>query len=336
MKLIIPAAIERKLNAYVQAVDGEIAGMGKIEMRDDGNLWVMDLAIYDQEVTAGTADLDSASLAMFQTELIRKGESPKDWYLWWHSHNNFSSFFSKTDTDTMDSSTEFDHLVSLVVNKKRERKCRLDTHRPFRLTIPEVNVEVAPLVTARSMEIEAQISELMDQLALETESIPGGLEAVETEVAAKVRVKKYPAYTGYSGNGASFGKQGRRDESYFNESFNEDWSKKRKKDGGVTTSKEIIEKVYGVDELELMIEQTESIVNAHIANGNADTPECEQLQADLADYYDALLELQPERGEKPDDKDYWDGREWRSYEEYNEEQEHLPALPAPYKYGFQS
>lgn len=173
MKLIIPKQVEVKLHQYVRAVTTEIAGMGKISITEEGDALVEDIAIYDQEVTGGTADLSPQALAGFLTELVQKGENPAQWKLWWHSHADMAAFFSGRDTDTMDSSTEFDTLISLVVNRRRERKARFDMHRPFR-----VHADV-------SVEIQG-----------ESEDVP---EDIAAEVAAKVKVRSFRDNTGYSG-----------------------------------------------------------------------------------------------------------------------------------------
>jgi hypothetical protein len=141
MKLIIPKPIEEKIHAYVMAVNSEIAGMGKVKLTDPTTIEVVDVMIYEQEVSGATADLSTQAIARWQTELVRRGESPKEWRLWWHSHDTMAAFFSKRDTDTMDLNTDSDWMISLVVNKKREREARLDLYRPFRMFI-EAGVEV--------------------------------------------------------------------------------------------------------------------------------------------------------------------------------------------------
>lgn len=173
MKLIIPKSIEQKLHQYVRAVTTEIAGMGKISITQNGDAIVEDIAIYDQEVTGGTADLSPEALAGFLTDLVQRGENPAHWKLWWHSHADMAAFFSSRDTDTMESSTEFDMLISLVVNRKRDRKARFDMHRPFR-----VNSDV-------TIEIQG-----------ESDDVP---EDIAAEVAAKVKVHSFLDRTRNSG-----------------------------------------------------------------------------------------------------------------------------------------
>jgi hypothetical protein len=337
MKLIIPAPIERKLHAYVKAVDGEIAGMGEIEVRDDGNLWVVDVAIYDQEVTGGTADLSSEALAHFQTDLIKNGKSPKNWYLWWHSHANMGAFFSTTDTGTIETSTEFDHVVSLVVNKRRERKARLDTHTPFRITVLDLPIEVPAEVNPRTIEIDEtiegfkkHIEDLEEEKLLMEHAAP---EGIEEEVAQKVKQKIYAKPARQLGFGHG-GKQ-QADRSYLDREFDDSWSKKRKKDGSAIIIGEVMR---GLDEDELLIsiEQIETMIKAHEANGNGDTVECEELRADLQMYNDTLMDMWGNiysLGLDDPENSYWNGQRWVKTWEPADDADSLPALPYPYSYG---
>lgn len=153
------AEVEAKLNSYVMAVDTEIAGMGKVRVSEEGDIMLLDVAIYDQTVTGGTADLSSEALARFQMELIQKGESPKDWTLWWHSHASMTAFFSNTDTGTIDASTEYQYLVSLVVNRRRERRARLDLYEPFRFTQYNLAIIVGTAENVIPEEIIAEVAE---------------------------------------------------------------------------------------------------------------------------------------------------------------------------------
>ena len=160
MKLTIPEEVEQKIHAYVMSVPGEIAGMGKVRIApDNDNIIVEDVMIYEQEVTAGTADLSPQSIAKWQHELVKAGGSPKQWRLWWHSHASMAAFFSKTDTDTMDRQTEGDWMVSLVVNKRRERQARLDLYRPFRVYMDELGIEIEGEAFTIPADIAAEVAE---------------------------------------------------------------------------------------------------------------------------------------------------------------------------------
>lgn len=157
MKLIIPKEIEARIHAYAMGVESEIAGMGKV--RVEGNdIITEEVMIYEQEVTGATADLSTKALAGFQSELVKAGGSPKHWKLWFHSHDTMAAFFSGRDTDTIDAQTESDWMVSLVVNKRRERKARLDLYRPFRMHA-ELEIIVGETSFSVPPDIQKEIAE---------------------------------------------------------------------------------------------------------------------------------------------------------------------------------
>lgn len=352
MKLIIPAELERKLDAYVQAVNAEIAGMGEIELRDDGNIWVTDIAIYTQNVTSGTADLSPQALAAFQTELIKSGRSPKKWNLWWHSHNDFAAFFSGTDTGTIAASTEYDSIVSLVVNKKGERKCRIDYHRPWPMFMDNVLVQVAPEINEHTLAIEEDIFQIGKQIGelnsrvveLRKMQDTAGFDTpdVKAEVEEKVTIKNLqnsPKYKPWEPKKpAGFG-----DNKDFELPFRDNWSKKRKKGGTVTiigSENETIK--LDRDEIELVIEDTQKLIRANVGNGNGNSAECEELRVQWRKYLNYLNEL--DDAEMAEYGLFWDGENWTDAEgnvkhqviEYEDDGldygDDLPPLPNGYHY----
>lgn len=305
MRLIIPPEVESKIHAYVMAVEGEIAGMGKVKVNEDtGDIVVEDVCIYDQEVTGGTADLSTEALAGFMMEKIQAGESLAPWILWWHSHSNMAAFFSGRDTSTIDGSTDFQHLISLVVNKRRERECRIDTFRPFRMTTEDVSV----VVPGSSFIVPEDIKE---------------------EVAAKVKEKK----TSWQGNGSTHGHyEGTRwvphtgqhslydDEHPWdtngakkvgsllapfqpagfrngNESDSRNWNP----NNGNTASGGAKDEVefdtiddFDQEQLRQIIAGAKAQMQAMVDYGKDDSPEYIQMQNDLADYEYQLAELERE------------------------------------------
>ena len=159
MRLIIPKEVEARIHAYTMSVSSEIAGMGRVTVDPDGEtITVEEVMIYEQEVTGATADLSPLAIAKWQCALVKAGGSPKDWRLWWHSHDNMAAFFSTTDTDTMDRQTEGDWMVSLVVNKRRERQARLDLYRPFRMYMDKIPVQIGVEEEAAAYKVPADIA----------------------------------------------------------------------------------------------------------------------------------------------------------------------------------
>lgn len=260
MNLLIPSKVEQKLNAYVKSVSTEIAGMGKAVISEAGNIMLLDVAIYDQEVTGGTADLSSEALARFQTELIQKGESPKDWIVWWHSHANMGAFFSNTDTTTINSSNEFQYLVSLVVNKKRERKARLDLYHPFRFT--QDNLEI--IVESPQEEVSQEIKD---------------------EVEAKVKIKTY------NWQGSSTSKERGQGKGLFKlpSGHTEGKGSPAKSDDdyvGYESGTSVIDKSTYLDRDEILtiISVIREYMKGHENKGTTDGYEYQQLKEDLTDF----------------------------------------------------
>lgn len=132
MNVTLTSDVWERMKAYVDLCNEEISGLGKVE-RDGDNFRIVDIALFEQTVSAAHSDITAEALAKFQVELIRKNESLEDWNFWWHSHAKMGVFFSGTDTGTIDSSTEFKYLVSLVTNHKHEFTARVDIYEPVRM-----------------------------------------------------------------------------------------------------------------------------------------------------------------------------------------------------------
>lgn len=253
MKIIIPQAVEAKIHAYVMSVDSEIAGMGKVKVIDASTILIEDVMIYEQEVTGTTADLSPQAMAKWTHQLVQAGGSPKDWRLWWHSHDTMPAFFSKRDTDTMDANEQGDWMLSLVVNKKRERKARLDTYRPFRVIVNDIEIEV----TGEAFTIPADIA---------------------LEVSQKVK-RAAPVSYSYHGYGHDKG-------------YTDFTPKSAYKTVKQAIEQSDDEPQYTIKETEGIIDTLESQMEAVVIQFGAESGAYKELAAELVDWYFALAELQ--------------------------------------------
>lgn len=167
-KLLIEKTAAEKLWSYTMLCKSEISGLGRVQVVD-GKLLITDVAIFKQVVSSAHSTIEAAALAEFQAERVRAGESMKDWCLWWHSHAEMAVFFSGTDTGTIESSTEFPYLVSLVVNRKRESKARLDFYSPVRavldLELEEITVENKEITELCQKDIDEKVSQAVVNVA---------------------------------------------------------------------------------------------------------------------------------------------------------------------------
>ncbi len=130
----------QKLRYFTELCDSEISGLGQVKERP-GFLEIYDIEIFRQSVSGSHSNLDTDTLALFLQEKFVANESVKDYKVWWHSHAYMQSYFSPTDINTIELSSEFPYLVSIVTNKIGEDIVRIDMFEPLRVTIP-VDLEI--------------------------------------------------------------------------------------------------------------------------------------------------------------------------------------------------
>jgi hypothetical protein len=153
--------------AYARVCDYEINGFGYVKQLDESTVLVEDVFILKQTVSPGSAVTEPDEVASHITQMIQEGKDTSSLRLQWHSHVHMQTYFSGTDTGTIDAYTNCDWMISLVVNKREEYAVRLDMYQPFRLTIPTT----------------------LKVLANEDNTL---IEACKQEVKEKVKLKTYP------------------------------------------------------------------------------------------------------------------------------------------------
>jgi hypothetical protein len=156
---IIPK-VNSRIMEYAQAASGEISGFGST----NPHTGIIDklFPLMPQECTGSETEID----AKFITGFIESGQSSTA-NLWWHSHVNMGVFWSGTDEECINAlGRTINILTSIVVNKNREYKARVDVFRPVR-----AKIEVS--------------------LALYYEYPYSEIEKIRAEVKEMVKVKKY-------------------------------------------------------------------------------------------------------------------------------------------------
>lgn len=170
-----------KMRYFIEECDTEVAGLGKVreveypkekietpyepinnyagvefdeietdeEEKQDSYLEIYDIEVLPQLVTGITANLDEESMAKFVFNKLKKGESTEEYKVWWHSHVDMGASFSSQDVDTIDASSEYPYLISIVSNKQKELTCRLDIFNPIRHTIEDLDIEILPLENSK-------------------------------------------------------------------------------------------------------------------------------------------------------------------------------------------
>lgn len=134
-----------KIQEYARLCEKEIQGLGRVKIYDNKNIFVEDVEIFEQKVTAANTEMDKDAIADFMRSRISVGDAG-DWRLWWHSHADMQAFFSSVDTDFINEMVgeTGDWIISMVVNKAGDVKMRVDVYKPFRFATESVTHEILP------------------------------------------------------------------------------------------------------------------------------------------------------------------------------------------------
>lgn len=190
MNIIISHEASLKLKYFIDIADGEISGIGKSEIDEDGTIHLVDLEIIKQKCTAANTTIDDDAQAQFFLDLRKKGENIKNWNVWWHSHANLAVFWSQTDDDTIrNHSSVQTYLVSVVSNKKQEFKARLDIFpkdtSPFKIqTVSTHDLDV-------EIEYSDQLSKQREKLNTIIENAKEKLNELDKLESENPRIEKY-------------------------------------------------------------------------------------------------------------------------------------------------
>lgn len=146
MKVILSQLAAKKMKYYIDCIGYEISGIGLVEKRENGTLYVPDIFLLKQEVTGAETDLDSTAVGEFINEKLQDPDFPvENLKLWWHSHVNMAVFWSGTDNATINrldtDQAEENWWLSIVGNKRDERRARIDVYQPHRMWMDELQIE---------------------------------------------------------------------------------------------------------------------------------------------------------------------------------------------------
>lgn len=121
---------------YAEIADGEISGFAFFdEERQSVNQL---FPLLSQECTGTETEMNEKVMS----ELSLTKWSAK-LNVWWHSHVYMGVFWSDTDKSAIESlGLTIPYLISIVVNKKREYKARIDWFTPTRATIEDVVLDM--------------------------------------------------------------------------------------------------------------------------------------------------------------------------------------------------
>jgi hypothetical protein len=108
----------------------EYSGFGNVEIRD-GEIWITDHYIPEQECTAASTEMDDVSKAQLMHALFEQGLDPEMMFACWiHSHPGTgpnATYLSGTDEENITRNLTGGWLISIVVDSSGENHyCRMD------------------------------------------------------------------------------------------------------------------------------------------------------------------------------------------------------------------
>ncbi len=134
LRVRIDADAMERIWHWTDLAAGEFSCLGTVT--DD--ITVSNVQLFDQICTAASTELDQDALAKF---LVTHAQ-PEHVRAWIHSHGRLGVFWSQQDEACIEGLANDQCLVSIVVNKKREFKARIDVWQPFRLTFDDLPLEI--------------------------------------------------------------------------------------------------------------------------------------------------------------------------------------------------
>ncbi len=155
---IRPEAL-KKIHYYTEAADGEVSGLGTVTRNDKGEYLIDRVFLLEQESSSGDTELDPEAISKLMTDMMKDKEDPGKLKFWWHSHGSMGVFWSSTDDECAETLSK-EYAFSLVVNKDKQLRCRLDLYAPFRITFDGVKVrELIPDDPQMKAECEKEVKE---------------------------------------------------------------------------------------------------------------------------------------------------------------------------------
>ena len=134
LRVRIDADAMERIWHWTDLATGEFSCLGTVT--DD--IVVGGVQLFDQVCTAASTELDQDALGKF----LVTHPQPERVRAWIHSHGRLGVFWSQQDEACIDGLANDACLISIVVNKKREWKARIDVWQPFRLTFDDLPLEI--------------------------------------------------------------------------------------------------------------------------------------------------------------------------------------------------
>lgn len=170
----LPLNLYGQLLAYTRAVDFEISGLGSASYKD-GVYRINELCLVEQKGGQAHTKLDPTSISKLMVQRIKqKNMAPLN--VWWHSHVNLGTFWSRTDEDTAkELARNKPFMLGLVGVQNGEIRCRVDLGQPYPLsfdTVPLIvtgykeNMELVTEPQLKAAKLEAKKKVKFDDIII--------------------------------------------------------------------------------------------------------------------------------------------------------------------------
>ena len=188
--IISPLALD-KMNLYIDECDQEVGWLGTA-VREGKVIKIIDMFLFDQEVSAVTTDITEEGLSSFAEELLKQPDGIDIWNnikVWGHSHVNMATNPSGTDDDQMDTFVECQHdwFIRIIGNKRGSLRVDLFDYKlgviyndmPWVIGYSEEEIHIYNII----VELEKQLDLInTNRLVMITDPI---IEEIKTKVKKK-------------------------------------------------------------------------------------------------------------------------------------------------------
>jgi hypothetical protein len=143
--LILAQHVWEYIDEVVKLVPAEVGGVGYVTETPNGNLYVDEVFLMDQEVSMASVEFKGDAIAAAIERSVKDGRI-EDLRFSWHSHANMDVYWSTTDETGIEAYLRggMPWLASYVVNKAKKDTARIDVQ----------NVPVLGTVTFENLKVE--------------------------------------------------------------------------------------------------------------------------------------------------------------------------------------
>ena len=140
LRVLIDLPVLERITHFVDLAKGEVSCLGLVD-KDGENLIIREIFLPRQACSSSSTEMDQEDVAKLLLDLENNGKDQRSLRLWLHSHADMDTFWSTTDTDTIEELCNDGFLVSIVTNKAGKILTRVDVFNPFRFTMDKVTTE---------------------------------------------------------------------------------------------------------------------------------------------------------------------------------------------------